>query len=352
MKKIIFIAQTLNRGGAERVVSLLSQEFERIGYKVKIILFDNKIQYKYGGEIININTPASSSYIIKLVRIYQRIKKLKKKFKNEKPDYIFSFMESCNFASILTGEEVVVSVRNNPNKKHNWYQKILIKSLYKFKNVKKIVAVSKEIENILNQDYSLKNTATILNPIIIDNNYKIKENLSKYQPYIVSVGRLNTQKNFEMLIRAYSKTNTQEKTKLLIVGEGSERIKLEQLIKSLKLENKVLLIGQRENIKDYYLQSEIYILSSSFEGFPNVLVEALSNNCACIATNCPTGPNEIIINEKNGLLIENENQEEMSKVIDKLYIDEDLKNKLKDNSIKLIEHLKLEKIAKSWIEIC
>lgn len=351
MKKIIFVAQTLNRGGAERVVSLLSQEFERMGYEVKIVLFDNKIQYEYGGEIININTPASSNYFVKLSRIYQRVKRLKKIFQNENPDYIFSFMESCNFASILTGEKVVVSIRNNPNKKHNWYQKILIKSLYKFKNVKKIVAVSKEIENILNKNYSLKNTTTILNSIIIDNDYVIREDLSKYQPYIVSVGRLNKQKNFKMLIEAYSQTTTQEKVKLLIVGEGSERSSLKKLIHDLKLENKVLLIGQKDNVKDYYLQSEVYILSSSFEGFPNVLVEALSNSCACIATNCPTGPNEIITNETNGLLVENENEEQMSKAIDRLYFDKKLQDKFRKNAQKSVKHLKLGTIAKEWLEI-
>jgi len=351
MKKIIFVAQTLNRGGAERVVSLLSQEFERIGYDVKIALFNDKIQYQYGGEIININTPPSANYFIKLIRIYQRVKRLKKIFRDERPDYIFSFMESCNFASILTGEKVLVSIRNNPNKKHNWYQKILIKFLYKFKNVKKVVAVSKEIENILNKDYSLKNTTTILNPIIIDNTYKIQEDLSKYQPYIVSVGRLNKQKNFEMLIEAYLKTKIQENAKLLIVGEGSQRIELEQLIKKLKLEKKVLLIGQKENVKDYYLQSDMYVLSSSFEGFPNVLVEALSNSCACIATNCPTGPAEIITNEQNGLLVENENQDAMNKAIDRLYLDEELKNSFKNNAQKSIKHLKLETIAKEWLSL-
>jgi GalNAc-alpha-(1->4)-GalNAc-alpha-(1->3)-diNAcBac-PP-undecaprenol alpha-1,4-N-acetyl-D-galactosaminyltransferase len=351
MKKIIFVAQTLNRGGAERVVSLLSQEFERIGYDVIIILFDNKIQYRYGGKIININTPPSLSYITKLIRIYQRIKRLKKIFLNEKPDYIFSFMESCNFASILTGEKVIVSIRNNPNKKHNWYQKTLIKFLYKFRNIQKIVAVSGEIEKILIKDYKLNNTTSILNPIIIDNNYKTKEDLSKYKPYILSVGRLNIQKNFEMLITAYSNITIKNNLKLLIVGEGNERIKLEKLIKDLDMEEKILLIGQKENIKDYYLQSEIYILSSSFEGFPNVLVEALSNNCACISTDCPTGPSEIIVDEKNGLLVENENQEKMTKAIERLYCDKELKSKFANNAQKSIEHLKLEKIAKEWLKI-
>ena len=79
-KKILFIIPTLTKGGAERVVSLLSQEFERMGYKVKIVVFNNKIEYEYGGEIVNINAPASSNYFVKLLRFFQRTLKLKRIF--------------------------------------------------------------------------------------------------------------------------------------------------------------------------------------------------------------------------------------------------------------------------------
>lgn len=351
MKKVMFVAQTLNRGGAERVVSLLSQEFERLGYEVKIVLFDNKVKYEHGGNILNIQTPPSSNYIIKLIRLFRRVSRLKKIFKSERPDFIFSFMESCNFASILTGQEVVISIRNNPNKKNNWYQKILIKTLYKFKNVRKIVTVSKEIENILNEQYQLSNTITILNPVVFDDNYTVQENLSYYQPYIVSVGRLNTQKNFSMLIGAYNNTKAKDEVKLLIVGDGGERSALEKLIKELNLQNKVFLIGQKDNVKDYYLQSELYILSSRFEGFPNVLIEALSNGCTCIATDCPTGPNEIIQNNINGILVKNENEAELTKAIDRIYFDNKLKIELKNNAINSIKHLRLNKIAQKWLSL-
>jgi len=350
-KKIIFVIPSLAKGGAERVVSLLSQEFKRRGYKVKIVIFNNKIEYNYGGEIVNINTPASSNYFVKLLRLFQRTVRLKRIFKKENPDYIFSFVESANFPCILTGGDVVVSVHNNPNRNCGWLQKIFIRFLYKFSNIKKIVVVSKGIEKILNRDYKLDNTITIYNPIVIDNRYKIQEGLSGYQPYILSVGRLEKQKNFEMLIKAYSKTKASKEVKLLIVGEGSERQKLEKLIHNLNLEGKVFLPGKKDNIRDYYLQSEIYVLSSKYEGFSMTLVEALSNRCACVATNCPTGPNEIIKNGFNGLLVENENENTLAEAIDRLYFDEELKNKLKNNAQKSIEHLKLEKIAKKWLEI-
>jgi len=340
-KKIIFVIPTLTKGGAERVVSLLSQEFERMGHKVKIVIFDNKIEYKYGGELIDINAPASPNYFVKLLRLFQRTFRLKRIFEKENADYIFSFMESANFPSVLTGKEVVVSIRITPNKNYNWLQKIFIRFLYRFRNVKKIVVVSKGIEKTLNRNYKLNNTITIHNPIIIENKYKIQENLSDYQPYILSAGRLEKPKNFEMLIKAYSKTKASKEAKLLILGEGSERKKLEKLIRNLNLEGKVFLLGKKDNIKDYYLQSEIYVLSSKYEGFPMVLVEALSNKCACIATNCETG----------GLLVENENEDALAKAIDRLYFDERLKNKFKNNAQKSIKHLKLEEIAKKWLEI-
>jgi len=351
VKKIVFVAQSLRRGGAERVVSLLSKYFNENGFDVKIVLFDNKIEYDYGGKIIDIFTPASKNYMIKLLRLFQRIKKLRKIFKKEKPDYIFSFMESSNFASILTGFDVVVSVRNNPERKHNWYQKLLMKYLYKRENVKKVVTVSKEIEKILNTKYKIQNTKTIYNPLIIDENYKIKENLQKYQPFILGVGRLHEQKNFELLINAFNRTKAKKYTKLLIVGEGEEREKLEELIDALNLRSKVFLVGKKFNIKDYYLQCDMFVLSSKYEGFPNVLVEALSNGCACIATDCPTGPNEIIKYNENGLLIENNNEEELRDSIDKLFFDKSLKEELRKNAKKSVEFLKIDNIAKEWLKI-
>ena len=350
MKKIIFVAQSLRRGGAERVVSLLSQEFERIGYDVKIILFQNEIEYEFGGEIIDISTPASNNYFVKIIRLLQRVKRLKKIFKKEKPDYIFSFMESCNFASILTGENVIVSIHNNPLQKQNWYQKFLIKQLYKFSNVLKVITVSRGIERILNEYFNIKNTKTIYNPVYFKEQSG-NNGLLKYNNFILSVGRLHYQKNYELLILAFSKTKTLNYTSLLIAGEGNMRKELEKLIKNLKLEDKVILLGQVDNVSDYYINANLYILSSRFEGFGNVIAEALYFELPVIATDCPFGPKEIIKNGENGLLVENENQEALTKAIDKLYFNDELKKKLRNNAKKSIEHLKLENIAKEWLKL-
>jgi len=342
--KIAFIIYSLNKGGAERVVSLLSSELSK-QHEIKIILFSKIVSYKYGGDIIDLNLPSKSNKIGKVFNVLKRTYRLKEIFKEEKFDKIFAFMETAYLPSILTGYPIVSSVRNNPKV----YNDFIINTI--LSKSEKIVAVSKTIENILNRQYNISNTTTILNPIIIDNNYKIKEDLQQYQPYILSVGRLNKQKNFTMLINSFAKSNVKEEANLLIVGEGNQRDELQNIIDKLALKDKVVLLGQKDNINDYYLQCDIYILSSSFEGFPNVLVEAFSNKCACIATNCPTGPSEIIQDVNNGILVDNENQEEMTKAIDKLYFSEELKVQFKKNTQKSIEHLSVEKIAKEWLRL-
>ncbi len=349
--KIVFVVQSLRKGGAERVVSTLSKEFEKMGHEVVIVLFRDIKEYDYGGRIISLNSPPSSFKAVKAYRFARRIQCLKRVFDREKPDKIFSFVESSNFVTILTGYEAVVSIRNNPLKKHASWQREMIKLLYNRDNVKKVVAVSKEIEDILKEKFHIKRTTYLHNPVVFDENYQIKEDLSKYKPFLLSVGRLHPQKNFFMLINAFLNSLASVEMKLLILGEGKERESLEALIEKRDAKDKVLLMGRRDNIKDFYAQAEMFVLSSRYEGFPNALVEALSFSLPSIATNCPTGPKEIIKNMQNAILIENENEKELTKAIDRLYFDEKLKNRFRENAKKSVLHLKAENIAKKWLNL-
>ena len=288
---------------------------------------------------------------MKLTNFIKRVYKIKKFFAKKRADVIFSFVESSNFVSILSGEDVIVSVRNNPLKKHKNWQKLLIKVLYNRRNVKKVVAVSKEIENILKNDFALKRVISIANPLIIDKDEKIGENLSSYSPFILAVGRLHKQKNFEMLIEAFAKSKASKVAKVLILGEGEQREKLEKLIEKRGVKNRVFLIGKVDNVNDFYKQAKLFVLCSRFEGFPNALAEALGFGLPCISTDCPTGPNEMIKNEINGLLIPNENERALKEAIDKLFFDEKLQNDFKKAAKRSISHLEADKIAEKWLEI-
>jgi len=347
--KIAFVIYDLSNGGAERVVSLLSRELSKYN-KVKIILFCNNIEYEYSGEIIDLNIPSVNSRFGKILNIFKRVKKLKNIFDREKFDKIFSFMESANFITSLTGYNAVLSIRTNPNRFSSITIK-LIQCLYNKKNIMKVVTVSKEIEKIVN-NFSIKNTKTIYNPLDFRKiEYLQNEDINITYKYIVVVGRLNKVKNFNFLIKAYSNTKIKDKIKLVILGDGSEKDNLQKLILDLNLQRQVIIYGTVNNVYKFLSKAEIFILSSKFEGFPNALIEALACQIPCIATDCPTGPKEIIINEVNGLLVENENEKEMTKAIDRLYFDEELKNKLKNNAKKSIEYLKVELIAKEWLAV-
>lgn len=339
--KIAFVINSLSKGGAERVVSLLSQELSK-EHDVFIILFDNSVAYEYGGKIIDIDCKPVSGKMAKVLNVFKRRAKLKKIFDKQQFDKIFAFMESAYLPAIFTGYPVIASIRNNIKV----YSKLITK--YILPKAEKIIVVSKDIEKQLNC-LGLKLTQTIQNPIVFDDGYKITEELTKFKPFILAVGRLHDQKNFKLLIESFKKSKSNHEMKLLIIGEGQKRDELQELINTYKLQSNIYLLGQKDNIKDYYLQCEIFVLSSKYEGFPNVLIEALSNNCACISTDCPTGPREIIKNNDNGLLIKSENIDEMIKSIDGLYFDENMKKRFRKNAQKSVSHLSIEKIAKEWL---
>ena len=349
--KTVFVLQSLRKGGAERVVSLLSRSFEKKGHKVTIVLFRKEIEYEYGGEILSLDSPPANSRILKIFRFAKRIYKLKKILAKKRADVVFSFVESSNFVSVLTGEDVIVSVRNNPLKKHQSWQRFLIKMLYNRSNVKKVVAVSKEIENILKDDFSLKRVVSIANPLVFDEDERTEEDLGVYSPFILAVGRLHRQKNFEMLIEAFSKSKVSKSAKLLILGEGEERENLERLIKRRELFDKVFLMGKVDNVKDFYKQAKIFVLSSRFEGFPNALCEALGFGVPSVSTDCPTGPNELISSGVNGLLVPNEDENALKEAIERLYFDEKLQDDFKKEAKKSVRHLEVNKIAEKWLEI-
>ena len=347
--KIAFVIYDLDKGGAERVVSLLSLELAK-EHDVKIIIFGHQIKYQYGGKIIFLNTPSNKNSFLKGLNIFKRVYKLKKVFKEEKFDEIFSFMESANFVTSLSGYNAFLSIRTNPHR-FSSLTIYLMKKLYTRSNINKVICVSNEIARSLNE-YEICHTKVIYNPLDFELIQKLKkEKLHNFKNYIISVGRLHEVKNFDLLIRSFSKTKAKEQLKLLILGEGSQRKALERLIDTLDLKNKVILVGAVDNVYSYLYYSKIFILSSKFEGFPNTLIEALACNVPSISVDCPTGPKEIINHNENGVLVENENEKELTKAIDNLYFDMELQEKLKKTSLESIKNLNIKDIAQQWLSL-
>ena len=172
-----------------------------------------------------------------------------------------------------------------------------------------VVANSSELA----RDYKKKlgcNIKTIYNPINFNlinrmGKEKIKEPLFKIKkrPIVIGAGRLVKQKNFELLIKALAKVVAKISCDLVIIGEGSERHRLQSLINKLDLRKNVWLLGHRNNPYKYFFKGDLFVLSSKYEGMPNVLVEAIACGLPAVSTRCKSGPTEILKNGMCGKLV-------------------------------------------------
>jgi len=138
---------------------------------------------------------------------------------------------------------------------------------------------------------------------------------TKTHPIILGVGRLEEQKDYPTLIKAFAVVHKQLDAKLVILGEGRERATLQTLINELKLQDAITLLGHVDNPFSYMKQSDLFVLSSVREGFGNVIAEALAIGCPVVSTDCPSGPNEILANGQFGMLVPMQSPEALGQAI-------------------------------------
>lgn len=349
MEKIALVISSLSSGGGERVVATLSQGFAK-KYDVTIILFDcADIDYEYGGKIIDLNCPEKPSFVGKTYNLLKRAYKLKKAFSQHKFDHIFGFMESANYPSILASRNTIVSLHIDFHFL-NRTERLLVSFLYPL--AKAVAPVSDDIATTLRQRLSLDNVTRIYNPVPFKELEELSaEPLQHPQKFLVAVGRLTYQKHFDLMIDAFAESKAKKDCDLIILGEGELRVNLEKQIKRLRLQDKVHLPGRLKNPFNYMKQAEFMLLSSRAEGFPMVLIEALSLDCPVIATDCPTGPREIIQKDTNGILIQMENKAKLTESIDALLYNDQLRQSFAAKARGSVEHLSVENICEEWIKL-
>ncbi len=203
---------------------------------------------------------------------------------------------------------------------------------YFFKKADKIIVNSKDFKKEMDKKYSI-DTHCILNPFIFnkikkESKVKTQKIFSKGALKVISVGRLTLQKDFITLLKAINLVK-KRKIELIIIGKGSEKDYLQKFIKSNNLSNKVKLIGYKKNPFKYINQSTIFILTSVFEGSPNVLIEAQFLKKYIISTNCPTGPREILGDGKFGDLVKVGDYKSISRILENFNLNNYVKRKIR-----------------------
>lgn len=346
-KKILIINNGLAGGGIERASVSLANHFVGLGYNVKVValyktdhffVLDNKIEFKepdFRRE--SVNRPL---YVLKMVLF------LRKNVKKMKPDVILAFSEWTNpfvvVATLGLGVPLYLSDRMSPLAKLPLVSSLLRKYFYKKANG--IIAQTKFAKGIIYRNTSASNIKVIYNPVNCIQKLDCEE-----RNRIVSVGRLSKEKGHKYLVEAFAKIKDKSWV-LSLVGDGDERESLELLVNRLGLFDRVIFHG---HLRDFSLQlseAKIFVLPSLTEGFPNSLIEAMSVPLACISSSCIAGPDEIIEDGINGLLVEPGNVNDLADKLNRLIENPDLRDDLASNAIIVRETLSFEKIAHQYLE--
>lgn len=301
MRKIALIIPFFHVGGVERWAVYIIKSLKNKGYDINLyVLGEITADYKIFGDI---NAPIKINYI-DLFNIL---------FLNSKPEIILTGLTRLNLLLSILGKisniKVITSIHLALNKKSNesFFKYLLriyvYKLIYFFSTA--IICVSDGVKDEFSKinNNKLKKIYRIYNPCF-KNEEIAKRNIDKFNNckriQFVAAGRLHNQKGFDMLIESYSNLpkNILENSDLTIFGSGDELLSLQEIV-PIDLKNNIRFKGEINNLPLILRNFDIYILSSRYEGFGNVLVEALAADCFCISFNIQHGPSEIL---KNGLL--------------------------------------------------
>lgn len=319
---IALFVHSLDDHGAARVALNLAQGFLNSlspDIKVELVLtrgggvFLQQVPPKV--EIVNLNASKSPVIFNKFIALWRY-------FRRRKPTFLIAIGDNINLAGMaqrLSGSRTIVlaGVHNYlslyiPNE-HRSFKRILPYLLrWSFSQCEQIIAVSQGVAEDLasTTGLPLERIKVIYNPVIsLDFLEKAEEPVnhpwlgSKEIPVILGAGRFVKQKDFSTLIRAFALVRQQRLARLIIIGQGAEQFGLEQLVHDLNLDEDVDFPGFVENPYAYMSRARVFVLSSAWEGFGNVIVEAMATGTAVVSTDCPSGPSEILENGKYGQLV-------------------------------------------------
>lgn len=357
--KIAFYIPDLGGGGAQRVMVTLANEFANKGLDVDLVVasFEGPYCSDINEDVRVVDLKAS--------RAIRSLPGLTRYLRRERPDVILSTLMYANivmaFAHIFSGCSGLFVVRQ-PNsirlKEKVKSLKGLITiflTLISYFYADKIIGISRgvsgEVRRILGMP--IEKIETIHNPAFNHNINKLKssqpDGLRKDRQYILAVGRLMPQKDFSTLLRAFARVReSRPEMQLIILGEGDERGRLVREARNLDIIEAVRMPGFIDNPFGYMNEADVFVLSSRWEGFGNVLVEAMACGTPVVSTDCPSGPNEILQDGRFGNLVPVKDDEAMAQAILDTLDDPPVSS---DRLRKRAEDFSPEKIASQYLEV-
>jgi len=336
----------MGKGGAERVISLISNHQALLGNEVVICtLLDSKIEYYLNENIRVIHLTRGEHRFLNILFWINNIRKI---IRSQKPDYVISFIARINIlvliGALFLRTKVIISERNNPKKDG---RKLLIKVatllLYPLSN--KIVFQTNDVKEMFSK--RIRNKSIVIpNPIM--SGLPTRNNVEEQ---IVSVGRLEKQKNHKILIDAFHIISKEfPLLSLHIYGSGSEFQNLSNQILSLNLNETVILHGKKDDVHNLIKNAKLFVLPSLYEGLSNALMEAMSMGIPVIGSDI-IGINNLIINQYNGVIFVNNDTIDLARKITYALNNYDILLSMTDRAKNDMGKYSEVKIMQVWEEI-
>ena len=327
-KRIAFFLPDLRIGGAEKVFVQLANCFCENGYSVDLLL-SQKVGSLFSTvsdkvDVISFSQRERSRLLLLLISIY----KLFQYVRRDRPDVVFSTITGANLVAVvvkllLPNQNTKFVLReassfHNSGALYRWLSGVL------YSRSDCVIAGSKGVLDDLVQRYKVdqKKAFLVRNPI---NTIGIKSLACEKTvhpwlennaiPLIVSVGRLTPAKDLFTLVCAFGMVRRKVEARLIVIGDGECRSELEREVKELGLEQDIDFLGIRENPYPYMRHADLFVLSSRWEGFPNVILEALTLGCRIVSTECHAGPKEILTGIDGCMLVPVADAEQMAESV-------------------------------------
>lgn len=355
MKLCYFIGDISNTGGIERVISILTTEqIKDRNIEITIVskfhsyskpnyFFDDKVRIIYLTDVVITGAPNSYS---RLKDHFQVVNNIGKFFEENKYDLILSQAFPNTFTLWLAGVNMkkVIAVEHT----YYGYYGNMIKKIrnYVYKKCSAVVVLTEKDRELFAS--VLTNLFVIPNPVELS----VCRHSILEDGRIITAGRLEYAKAYDVLLNVFFRVHKKFPSwKLDIYGKGSLKDSLQRQIIKLNLEGSATLRGTTDQLLNEMYSSSFYVMSSRFEGFAMVLVEAMSQGLPCISFDCPNGPSTIIEQGKNGILVENQNEEKLYDAIIELIEDRDRRLQMGYKAFNSIAKYDVRNVVAQWKEL-
>ncbi len=357
--RLTLVISSMSTGGAERTVSYLANAWAAKGWSITLLTLeatpsfyslDPRVSYRplgIAGESPSLWTAVGNNL--------RRITRLRSAIRDASPAAIISFMDVTNVLSILATQglrlPVIVSEWVDPDRHPIGRCWGFLRRLLYARATRLVVQTQRNLDSY---SPSIKRIARVIpNPVMVPKEVQLAVAPAlRETKVVIAMGRLVEQKGFDLLLRAFGQIASKHPLWTLdIWGEGEKRAELEVLIVELGLQERARLCGLTREPFERLREADLFVLSSRYEGLPNVLCEAMACGLPVISFDCPTGPREIIRPGLDGILVPAGEVEALAAAIDRLMLDEFERRRLSARAVEVIERFKVERILGMWEQV-